>query len=99
MKCVNDYNNFWEKLSKYYPISKGELRLPIATSIINLNKIIKSEEIEGTPILNIDEVLPSEKKEYVVEVTPSMKKEDLLALKEFLFTQAQGEVQVFINFK
>ena len=52
---------------------------------IESNMEVKSEEIEGTPILNIDEVLPSEKKEYVVEVTPSMKKEDRSAFNFITF--------------
>jgi hypothetical protein len=42
-----EYEFFWQELSKFYPISKGELRLPIATEIIDLKKYISKKDLEG----------------------------------------------------
>lgn len=41
-----NYNQFWEKLAKFYPISHGELRLPIA------NKHLSIENIDMKTFLN-----------------------------------------------
>lgn len=35
MTPQNQYNNFWEQLSLAYPVSHGELRLPIATKFLD----------------------------------------------------------------
>lgn len=37
MTPQEQYNNFWQELSLAYPISHGELRLPIATNFLEKN--------------------------------------------------------------
>ncbi len=46
MKVKKDYESFWDELSHIYPVSKGKLRLPIATAVIELNNLISKSDIE-----------------------------------------------------
>lgn len=56
MKCYNsqnmqisnikNYKTFWGELSDKYPISKGRIRLPIATKIIDLNEFISRDDMD-----------------------------------------------------
>jgi hypothetical protein len=45
------YDHFWEKLSLHYPVSHGELRLPIATQLVDLSFDIPSFLTELESIL------------------------------------------------
>jgi DNA polymerase III alpha subunit len=67
----------------YYPIEEESHELPKATQ-----KIIKKEEVK-TP------QKPS-KNEYIIQIPPKKNREDLLVLKDFLLTQKEGNIQVYI---